>query len=134
MAGDLTDHTGTTLGFWEECIRTGLAVCQESGPVHQRSEHQGPEGLDEPDEEDDPDGRGAGRALRAVESPQRDRRGNRQPFPLGPATVPRVTGSRLPNLSSGFRVLISPSLLPSSPPFPSFTSDCLDQPEFILMF
>ena len=61
--------------FW--CV----SVCQESSPVHQGSEHQGPKGLDKPDEEDNPDGRGPGCALRAVESSQRDWCGNWRLFP-----------------------------------------------------
>ncbi|KAF3855898.1 hypothetical protein F7725_016621 [Dissostichus mawsoni] len=36
--------------------------------------HQRPEGVDQSDEEDHPDGRGSQRALRAVEGPERDRR------------------------------------------------------------
>ena len=62
------------------CIRNnvsllgGAAVCQRPVHLHAGAEHQRPEGVDQPHEEDHPDGRGSGRPLRAVEGPQRDRR------------------------------------------------------------
>lgn len=48
-------------------------VCKEAEPVHPDAEHSRPEGVDQSDEEDHPDGRGPQRSLRAVEGPQRDR-------------------------------------------------------------
>ena len=55
-------------------LHTLFPVCQRLGDLHQRSENQWPEGVDEPHEEDHPDCRGSGRPVRTVEGPQWDRR------------------------------------------------------------
>lgn len=50
---------------------TAVRTCPER--VHQRAQSVRSEGVDEPTEKDDPDGRGTWSPIRAVEDPQRDR-------------------------------------------------------------
>ena len=57
-------------------------VCQTSEEIHPGPEHQRSQSVDEPDEENDPDRRMSGSALRTVEVSQRNRCRMLIPIPL----------------------------------------------------
>lgn len=67
----LEHHFSVSVSETFPCHSFG-SVWEAPEAIYPGAEYQGAEGVDEPDEEDHPDRRGTGRAVRAVEGAERD--------------------------------------------------------------
>lgn len=81
-------------------------VCQTTEEIHPGPRDQGSEGVDESDEEDDPDGRVPGRALRAVEASQRNRRRTSKHIPINTNNTQIILNNYILNLKGNAHILI----------------------------